>query len=107
MCRRKTTGVRAVLDQLISFVKQKEEAGQILRRFHFPGHTPLVALAPLSSPKGAFALRPRSRERPWVPACAGMTMAPGVPCCRFAGPPWAALCSPSPYPSPLPSSERG
>ena len=43
----------------------------------FPRHTPLASLALLSSPKGAFVLRPRLRERPWVPACAGMTVALG------------------------------
>ena len=30
---------------------------------HFPGHTPLASFAPLSSPKGVFVLRPRSREK--------------------------------------------
>ena len=38
---------------------------------HFPGHTPLASFAPLSSPKGAFVLRPRSREK-------------GIPGGRFA-----------------------
>ena len=30
---------------------------------HFPGHTPLASLAPLSSTKGAFGLGPRSFGR--------------------------------------------
>ena len=59
-------------------------------------HGEIPSLAPLSSPKGVFVLRPRSRERPWVPACAGMTMASGRPLLSLRWDPLGRPRSPSP-----------
>ena len=66
---------------------------------HFPGHTPLASFAPLSSPKGAFVLRPRSREK-GIPGgrfreMAGESFQLGLLCGLYEPP--ASLRSASPF----------
>ena len=66
---------------------------------HFPGHTPLASFAPLSSLKGVFVLRPRSREkgipRRLLREMAGESFQLGLLCGLYEPP--ASLRSVSPF----------